>query len=260
MSAPQATSATPSVATPQDTPEPVVDWITDAPPKPICDVPWLGGSIVLSTGDVNFCCFSGVFVGNVNERPFREIWNGPVMQRIRQSLIAGTLPPECRSGSCPIYRGDDRHYLLERMDGNNVEKLPDGEVRVVEKMRLARGQFGATRLTVPAEPLSLGATFALRLELACADPALTADLFVSIAAPEGGLAFLPGAVDFALPYGCELPCAGSALDIAVDTAEHEAFFATPGLYRVCAALFEPGSNPNLLANCYWAATKTFRLR
>jgi hypothetical protein len=237
--------------------EPLVTWISDAPRKPLCDVPWLGGSIVMSTGDVNFCCFSGAVVGNVNVRSFQEIWNGSAMQRIRQSLISGSLPPECRSGSCPIYRGDDRHYLLERMSGGNEEQLANGERRTAAKIVAARSRLLDSRIR--ARKPAPGGQYLFDLDLVGGGEELTADLFVAIESTAGQRRFLPDLEEFAVPLAVGLACESGSIPIELDTAEQGAFFDTPGLFRLCAALFECGTNPNLLSNCYWAGSLSFRV-
>ena len=78
-------------------------WLENLPPRPLCDIPWLGRAVVLSSGDVNFCCSSDAVVGNVNKEPLEEIWRGATMQGIRRSLAAQVLPPQCR-----CHRRNDR--------------------------------------------------------------------------------------------------------------------------------------------------------
>jgi hypothetical protein len=241
----------------REQPAPSVSWIRDAPARPICDVPWLGGSLVLSGGDVSFCCFSSAVVGNVNETPFRDIWNGATMQRIRQSLIAGVLPPECAAPRCPIYRRDDRHYLVERMNSPHVQTLPDGELKVDQAILATRASMKDTRLQLHKSGGAYDLSLSLQLDFAAADQPVSADLFIAIDSPAGGRRFLPNH-DFAVPHSEAITCDGSQR-VAVDSAALDEFLAAPGLYRLCAALFECGANPNILANCYWAATESFRI-
>ena len=53
--------------------------------------------------------------------------------------------------------------------------------------------------------------------------------------------------------------AAQPLAIDLDTQGLGDFLETPGLYRLCVALFEPGSNPNILAYCFWAGIESFRI-
>ena len=73
---------------------------------PFAKCPGVGTVAILSDG-TNLCCYSSAIVGNVNRNSFVEIWNGPAMQNIRRELVEGRFPPECRSTSCPIFRGDE---------------------------------------------------------------------------------------------------------------------------------------------------------
>lgn len=259
MNAPTGRPAAPAADPVEPLPEPPVTWIADAPPRPICDVPWLGGSIVMSNGAVNFCCFTSAVVGNVNERPFQEIWQGAAMQRIRQSLSDGQLPPECRTGSCPIFRGDDKHYLVERMNGANLVATPDGEMRTSEKIQALRQQLQGSSLAVERPAAGRSQPMALRIELACSGEPLALDLFIAIDSAEGRRRFLPALEDYALPYACDLLCGRQSLSVTLDTDEGDGFFEAAGLYRVCAAAFLPGSNPSISSNCLWAGNLTVRL-
>lgn len=46
-------------------------------------------------GTVLPCCRDQIVVGNLHERPFLEIWNGPEMQRLRQTFFERQLRPYC---------------------------------------------------------------------------------------------------------------------------------------------------------------------
>jgi len=253
MNAPLPASSVPQPRL--DPPEPSVSWIRDQPRRPLCDVPWLGGSLVLSNGDVYFCCFSGTKVGNVNEATFQDIWNGGTMQGIRQSLIEGQLPTECRSGSCPIFRGDDRHYLVERMLSPHMPPQADGSRALDDTIRTTRASLAAVQLQLGKGGTDQSPRLSLSLDLACSG--LVADLFIAIDGPTGRRRFLPG-FDFAVPYAEGVDCSRT-LSLALDTSALGDFLETPGLYRLCAALFEPSGNPNILAYCYWAGTETVRI-
>lgn len=253
MNAPLPAAAMPQAAL--EAPEPSVGWIRDQPRRPLCDVPWLGGSVVLSNGDVYFCCFSGAKVGNVNEATFYDIWNGGIMQGIRQSLIEGQLPTECRSGSCPIFRGDDRHYLIERMNSPHMPPKADGTRELDDTIRQTRFGLAAVRLQLAKGGTAQNPLFSVQLDLGCQD--LVADLFVAVDGPTGRRVFLPGH-DFAVPYAVGVDCS-RPLSLELDTQSLGDFLEAPGLYRLCAALFEPSSNPNILAYCFWAGTESFRI-
>lgn len=232
---------------------PEVTWIQKAPQRPLCDVPWLGNSVVLADGAVNFCCFSSAVVGNVNEQPFDKVWNGQTMQRIRRALSNQTLPPECQSTSCPIYRGDDRHYILNRMDGSHGVRAtgtldPNRSIRErLEGSRIRHSSFNPAKGEAPD----------IVIEFHVAGAPVVADLFVAVSMPDGKTVFLPDKEDYAIPFqwGIELRHQEEPQEISV--LQHGKEFELPGTYRVCAALFRSNENPNLLSNCYWSAQCDF---
>ena len=231
-----------------------VPWIRPDGSRPLCDVPWLGTSIVQSDGSVNFCCFSSTTVGNVNEQSFQEIWNGSAMHEIRESLSQGHLPAACRSTSCPMFRGDDLHYLFDRMEGPHRFKRtgthdPHREIR----QRLDGSEFSVNRRSV-----RVGGKLTITVTLRMRGEPLAVDLFVSLRSPGGALRFLPTFEDYALPYRRSLQLGGRGGTIKVIVLDRRLEETTPlGDYEVCAALFDPDSNPNLLSNCFWAASETF---
>ena len=228
-----------------------VIWIEGAPPRPLCDVPWLGTSVVLSNGRVNFCCFSSVVVGNVNEEPFEKVWNGTAMQEIRRSLTERRLPPQCQSTSCPIYRGDKLHYLLGRMEGYNrfeVSGSHDPHQHVRERLQ-------GSGIRMKGTNLQAGDTAEVRIELCYRGALVLADLFIAIQPPNGANRFLPNCEEYAVPFLAEVGLNehGSPLQLVSSVSgEH---LKTAGKYQICAALFQRDSNPNLLSNCYWSDSK-----
>jgi hypothetical protein len=209
--------------------------------------------VVLSDGNVNFCCFSSAIVGNVNQQPFLEVWNGTIMRRIRQTLSEQRFPPECQSTSCPLYRGDKLSYLVERMAGpHRFEVAGTHDPHLAVRTGLQGSQLALRRGTIrPGEADTL--TITLRYEGA----PLRADLFVGVRFPEGHIQFLPRRESYAVPF-----IAGLALreDSAPEPPLFQLAFGPwpdPGAYRVTVALFEADSNPNLLSNCYWAESRGF---
>ena len=228
-----------------------VTWIQTAPRQPLCDVPWVGNSVVLADGSVNFCCFSSAVVGNVNELPFDKIWNGKSMQRIRRALSNQSLPAECRSTSCPIYRGDDMHNIIDRMEGPSGPKKtgtqdPHKEIR-------ERLKGSELKISPPGEK---GGTPAISVNLRIEGGSLSADLFVAMTLPNGTTVFLPGEEDYALPFQTWLTLKPEEpRDIQVLAPERKLDLS--GEYQVCAALFHCSQNPNLLSNCYWSAVGNF---
>jgi hypothetical protein len=229
-----------------------VGWIAAAPQRPLCDVPWLGTSVVLSDGSVNFCCFSDAVVGNVNTASFEEVWDGKVMRHIRHELSEQRFPHECQSSSCPLYRGDQLHYLLDRMDGpNSFRATATHDPHAQLREQLAGSALLVSGGTGGGDPIRAS------LEFRFQGNRLSADLFVGVRHPDGVIRFLPNSETYAVPMltGIALSEKESSmqLDLLPDGAGR---FRAAGDYEICAALFERDSNPNLLSNCYWSASCT----
>lgn len=242
--------AAPEPAAPRPT-APRVTWIERLPRRPLCDVPWFGRAVVLSNGAVNFCCFSESVVGNVNEALLATIWQAAPMQRIREALVKQRFPKECQSNSCPIFRGDERSYLYDRMDGSHAAGVgtPKGP-HVATRAALARSRLVASHTRVgPGERIVLRAVFESDLEW------LDADLFVGIAMPDGTISFLPEWSAFPMPLirrlvlcAKEGPRELTLLDLPIDGA------VAAGAYEICAALFVRDASAATIGNCYWAGS------
>jgi MoaA/NifB/PqqE/SkfB family radical SAM enzyme len=222
---------------------PSCTWIERAPRHPLCDVPWIGRPVVLPDGELEYCRFSGVTVGNVNERPLAELWRAPRMQRIRNELTHQRLPDECRSSSCPFLRGDVDSQLRERMEGPRptaAERVGDAlEFELLGPVRIRAG-----------EPLRLSLRFRRPWSHA------PVDLFVGVSIPDGSIRFLPELGEVPLPFAVKVE--GSAGGRATEVLLAEGEFAAsipPGDYEICAGVFLAGSNPYVNANCLSAARR-----
>lgn len=233
-----------------------VIWIDAQPRRPLCDVPWLGTVVVLSDGNVNFCCFSSVSVGNVNKESFEQIWNGLIMRRIRHALSKQQLPPECQSTACPFYRGDDLHYIFERMDGPNrfqVTKTHDPHFAIREGLQ-------GSDLLLTNEETGSGCVLDVELEFHYKGGHMVADLFLAVRHPDGGIRFLPNGEEYAVPFSTHIEFREDKVPLRFEVLKQRLDSTIAGDYHICAALFERNSNPNLLSNCYWSANKTVELK
>jgi hypothetical protein len=225
-------------------------WVQGPGTRPICDVPWLGNTIVLSNGAVHFCCFSDAVVGNVNVSSFGEIWNGEKMKGIRRALTEQRLPAECRSPSCPFFRGDEFHYLIDRN-----RKEPE----VPQTHHLAEALSGSD-LEIDENSLRLAGPLEVRVNLRFAGKSAKADLFVGVKQPDGLIRFLPGCDAYAVPCRTDIRLDADADLSLVVRDQTQSCLAMPGKYLVCAALFESGSDPNRASNCYWSKVAPIEIR
>jgi hypothetical protein len=231
-------------------------WIEAQPQRPLCDVPWIGNSIILDDGRVHFCCFSYYTPGNVNEKSFEDIWNGSIMQGIRQALSEQRLPPECQAAKCPIYRGDDSDYIIERMEGSYSYKV----TKKHDPHRCVRELFHGSKLQVNHEEVLIGDILKVSLEFHYLGDSIVADLFVGIRYPDGVVRFLPNYEEYAVPFrtNCEFNKEQNSREFKV--FEQTVNSLPSGCYQICSALFVNYSNPNLISNCYWSANKTVNIQ
>jgi hypothetical protein len=200
----------------------------------------------MSTGDVQFCCFSDGIIGNVNQQPFDKIWNGPTMQRIRRSLIEQRLPPQCQSTSCPIYRGDRLHYIISRMEGHHsFERTGTHDHHASIRARLQNSEVQV----VGRNSDRIG----LNIEFKCeGQQPVIADLFIAIRVPNGTCYFLPDAVEYPTPFRCAIELNAAKTPLRLTATSPPEYLKLSGDYEFCVALFEKESNPNLISNCYWS--------
>lgn len=207
-------------------------------------------------GNVQFCCFSPAFAGNINEQSFAQIWNGPVMHRVRATLARQEFPVECQTPSCPIFRGDRRHFLLDRKDGKSRPEVTG----TTDPHAQAREAFAKSRLLVTLEGPPDRQEIRFRWQLRYDGPDRDAvDLFVGVEDPAHQVVFLPELEGVPAPLFTNISL-HSGLDLDVDLfrcprdASHE-----PGEYEVTAALFRTGTSPVVASNCLWATTTTLLL-
>jgi len=230
---------------------PRVPWCDGLPPRPRCDVPWIGSVNVLSDGVVNFCCFSDAVIGNVNEQPFEAMWNGATMQRVRAELGAGRLPQECRNPSCPIFRGDDPSVIQMRMDGPfDPRRSGIADPHAALRARITRAVLG-----LEPERLVRGRRFELRLELAVDADELGFDLYAAARDPTGSFQFLPDFGDVPLPVVAGASIARGAPRSIVLCAGDVA--VPPGRHELAVALFVPDTNPMIASNCIHSLERDF---
>lgn len=225
-------------------------WLEDLPQRPLCDIPWLGRVVVLSSGAVNFCCSSNAVVGDVNQESLAAIWVGETMQQIRRALAAQTLPPQCRSTACPIYRGDDATYLRQRMDGYL-------RPAAFERRQRLRAQLAGARLLGP-ERAAPGEDFAVDFVLPELGEGARVDAFVALTAPDGCIRFGVEGTDHPLPSlrhewigGAATTLTGARVRVPLD--------GLTGTWTCCAALFAFDSSPAALANCLWSSRFPLRV-
>lgn len=222
-------------------------WLDDLPRRPLCLVPWNGQVIVYANGNVEFCCYTTTIIGNVHERPVEELLRGPLMTRVRETLIAQEYPPECRTLSCPLYNNHDYPYMIEQIEGTYSPRLRGTD----DPHAAVREALAGTHLDVEVAADSCRMT----LRIAYQGPPIVADLFAAFRLPDGHVRFLPDLEAMGVPAELGLPLtADESLNVTVFEGPLPAG-GTPQNYEVCAALFVSGTFPTQPAHCYWSTRR-----
>lgn len=221
-------------------------WLDNLPRRPLCDVPWLGNALVLSDGRVLYCCYSEVAIGNVNEQTFGEIWNGPVIRKIRQGLAQQTIPTECATPSCPVFRGDRDHFLVK-------PPKPADPVAAAEAEAIKVGLKNA-RLRIRNDHEAQ----VMDLELSYTGPSTTVDVYVAVRDATSRLYFLPELDRFPAPcrLGLSLPTEACAPLSPVFRGNLSECLG-PAPWSICLAVYGGGEKAIEDAGCYFASTFTW---
>ncbi len=219
-------------------------WMEGRPRRPLCDVPWNGRLMVIANGDVAYCCYTDVYIGNLNRDSFTEIWNGPQLQRVRRQLAQHEYPDECKTLSCPLYNRHEYAHVDERMDGAYAPEVcgrPDPHAAI-------RAALEGTSVFVD----DVGAERRIAIRLRYAGEPIKADVIAAVRLEDGTSLFLPGWDDFGVPVEV-------GLSLPDDVGDDIEIYAGPwadrlggGGVELCVALFLSGSLPTQAANCYWS--------
>ena len=94
-------AATPLVSAPAPADEPAALPTLGAERLPACTEPWK--SLYILRRGIRPCCYGAAEIADT--RDYRQAWNSPLMQGIRQKLLDGTFHSYCfDSPDCPIVK------------------------------------------------------------------------------------------------------------------------------------------------------------
>lgn len=65
-----------------------------------CLHPWSNLQI-LATGEVRVCCWSNRELGNINQNSIDKIWNGPLIEELRDYVKNNKIHSICKNAPCP---------------------------------------------------------------------------------------------------------------------------------------------------------------
>jgi MoaA/NifB/PqqE/SkfB family radical SAM enzyme len=122
---------------------------------------------VHSNGGVRCCSESWMrtWVGNINEQPLSEIWNGETIKRIRASILDGSYS-FCDWHQCPFYSNDE-HYLFTREELEDPSGLDPVRRNRVLKHRNWIKPILANETEVETNPANFNFAYDESCNLAC---------------------------------------------------------------------------------------------
>jgi hypothetical protein len=216
-------------------------WIPRNHRLPICNIPWRGTSVVLSNGNVNFCCFSDSVAGNVYESSFEEIWNGQKMVHIRSELTAGRIPKDCQKLSCPIFRNDNLTHIKEKMYGRFHESNPDGH-KQLERMRASLMASSIHFNTTTNE---------FHVKISAADDGIAGDLYLAFESSEGHPIFMLEYDYYGVPFDRFIGTREKEYVVKLELSRLKKF-SSESRIKFVSALFDLNSNCLVKENCLWS--------
>ena len=80
--------------------------------KFICKHPWAHFEVNNPNGNVTMCCNNDTVLGNVNEQPIDEIWNGEGFTRMRKRMTEEGAHAFCPH-TCPVLQGGKKYENLD---------------------------------------------------------------------------------------------------------------------------------------------------
>jgi Iron-sulfur cluster-binding domain len=88
---------------------------TSRRPVSECHEPW-EWLFVAPLGGARPCCFASREVGNLRHQTVSQIWNGPVMVRLRGAIRDGYVDRVCRNAGCWFVRETERAFGVDAYD------------------------------------------------------------------------------------------------------------------------------------------------
>jgi hypothetical protein len=130
----------------------------EAPPfEPECLIPWKFMLISQHVKKIVGCPYHTRPYGDLERNTLAEIWNGPIAQSMRESLLAGRVPQFClnHSAACPVITKRKAEAYSEPA----VERIDMGSN---DAWMLGEGWYGLENIPEPIRWTSARCAFRLR--------------------------------------------------------------------------------------------------
>lgn len=167
--------------------------------KFICKHPWAHFEVNNPNGNVTMCCNNDTVLGNVNEQPIEEIWNGEGFTRMRKRMVEEGAHAFCPH-TCPVLQGGKKYENLDWYEDLD----PEGPIRINAEQNEA--EYAARKTSLESNPRWVRFTYSYACNLDCYHCYQREDATLSYKLPEDFMAQLPEYVETAqivYPFGGE---------------------------------------------------------
>ncbi len=165
----------------------------------VCKHPWSHFEVNNPNGDVTMCCNNNTVLGNVNEAPITEIWNGEEFQASRRRMLEEGAHVMCPH-TCPVLQGGKKYENLDWF----TDLSEDGEPRL--NAELNEREFAASKTVLSSVPRWLRFTYSYACNLDCYHCYQREDAKMRVKLPDRFMAEMPdfaGRAQIVMPFGGE---------------------------------------------------------
>ncbi|RZO37410.1 MAG: radical SAM protein [Rhodospirillaceae bacterium] len=128
--------------------------------KFICKHPWTHFEVNNPNGEVTMCCNNDTVLGNVNDEPIADIWNGNKFSRIRKRMVEEGAHAFCPH-TCPVLQGGKKYENLDWYK----ELDPEGPIR--ENAEKNEQEYDARKTVLETKPRWVRFTYSYACNLDC---------------------------------------------------------------------------------------------
>ncbi|MBT3361756.1 MAG: radical SAM protein [Rhodospirillales bacterium] len=152
--------------------------------KFVCKHPWSHFEVNNPNGDVTMCCNNNTVLGNVNDAPVLDIWNGEGFLSSRERMRDEGAYAMCPH-TCPVLQGGKKYENLDWFK----DLSEDGEPR--QNAELNEKEFSEGKTILGSQPRWLRFTYSYACNLDCYHCYQREDAKMRIKLPDGFMAELP---------------------------------------------------------------------
>lgn len=167
--------------------------------KFICKHPWAHFEVNNPNGNVTMCCNNDTVLGNVNDQPIEEIWNGDGFTRMRKRMVDEGAHAFCPH-TCPVLQGGKKYENLDWYKDLD----PEGPIRINAEQN--ETEYAEHKTVLESKPRWVRFTYSYACNLDCYHCYQREDATLSHKLPQDFMGQLPEYVETAqivYPFGGE---------------------------------------------------------